>query len=893
MKDVNQQLKPGEIHLKYIPFDWPLTPLGAKKDPYVAGWQNRPFSVKEIEEEIVAGKCKAIGLLGGPVFNHPYGLVWVDVDGPSVYKLLEELSGLPLKDALPDTLTIFSGKEGRERKLYRLDREKHKHFVRNKYTWHGEENKEKLEILWKRHQGVLMGLHPETDGYFTAEDQGFEWVNKLPEFPDWLLTAIINKNIKHGVPAKETTRIVGPTFAINSVVDLDRDIKLAAEATWGMPPEAADDYDIWITTGQALHSLDESLLDVWDEWSKQSEKYQEGECHRRWLSFTKGGGRGIGSLIHIAREQGWVPSRDYVAESVDDQQLDLAEQLLEEIDKNELDLIQGPDDQLPMIINEPATKPAAHAVKNSAGKWGKQKREEGKEPSPRNEPADVVAERVLALYGENLKYSENQGSFYIYEYRCAGLWSHLSEVEMKGSIKDKLEQVKETTLPKGYSMHMINDVLEQLKISTLHEEWYEGNDFLLFTNGILDVNSRELLAFERGMFMTQQLPYDYDPSATCEPIIKWLKNAQDNNWGRVQVLRAWLRAVLLSHSEIQKFVEIVGPGKSGKSTYANLAHALVGDENAMISSLEHLEKNRFETANLYKKKLLLFNDVERYGGSVSVLKAVTGRDLIRKERKFQSGSQKPFKFNGLVIITANEPIQTTDPTSGLARRRLTIPFDRPFTGNSAEQRILIDMDDNGRPFGDFANLLPGLVNWVLDMSEAEMREYLMETTKKVAFFAKHHSEQILKSNQIMDWMEHCVVFDPGVSTAIGLAKQAPSGSTNVYVSWNEWLYASYCEFSRASNSNILGRSRFETLLMDVCVHQLQLNVYKFKEQRRGLRIVNIACRASDQKYAKYPSIVQVGLNKDEWRIHYGNVLDKKTDEVTEPDGETQWETDAI
>ncbi|NDC49626.1 MAG: hypothetical protein EBZ61_11220, partial [Micrococcales bacterium] len=357
--------------------------------------------------------------------------------------------------------------------------------------------------------------------------------------------------------------------------------------------------------------------------------------------------------------------------------------------------------------------------------------------------------------------------------------------------------------------------------------------------------------------------------------------------------RAWLRAVLLSHSEIQKFVEIVGPGKSGKSTYANLAHALVGDENAMISSLEHLEKNRFETANLYKKKLLLFNDVERYGGSVSVLKAVTGRDLIRKERKFQSGSQKPFKFNGLVIITANEPIQTTDPTSGLARRRLTIPFDRPFTGNSAEQRILIDMDDNGRPFGDFANLLPGLVNWVLDMSEAEMREYLMETTKKVAFFAKHHSEQILKSNQIMDWMEHCVVFDPGVSTAIGLAKQAPSGSTNVYVSWNEWLYASYCEFSRASNSNILGRSRFETLLMDVCVHQLQLNVYKFKEQRRGLRIVNIACRASDQKYAKYPSIVQVGLNKDEWRIHYGNVLDKKTDEVTEPDGETQWETDAI
>ena len=92
------------------------------------------------------------------------------------------------------------------------------------------------------------------------------------------------------------------------------------------------------------------------------------------------------------------------------------------------------------------------------------------------------------------------------------------------------------------------------------------------------------------------------------------------------------------------------------------------------------------------------------------------------------------------MITANEPIQTTDPTSGLARRRLTIPFDKPFLGKSADQRTLIDMDDKGRPFGDFSGMLSGLVNWVLDMSEAEMREYLMETTQKVDFFAKHNRE---------------------------------------------------------------------------------------------------------------------------------------------------------
>ena len=851
MKDSKLNLKPGEIRLDYIPMDWPLTPLGGSKDPYVSGWQNKPFGRHEIDQELASGDCKAVGLLSGPVYNHPFGLVWVDIDGASVYRTVEQVSGLTSEEALPITLTILSGKPGREKKLYRLNRNKHKHFIRNKYTWHAEGPKEKLEILWSRHQGVLMGLHPQTDGYFTSPNQGFEFASNLPELPDWILNAIVNKNVKQGVPVNQTTRIVGPGFAINARVDLARDMQLATEAMWALPLEAVDDHDIWIAIGQSLHSLDDSLLDDWDEWSRQSGKYRKGECKKRWRSFDKGGARTLGSLFHHAKENGWKPSEDYKAMGVDDLTL---EQAIKDLEQAEKEMAIKPK----LKRTSPMPRPTPSAAR---------------EQKPRNPSSDVVANVLLQTYKGNARYSQTQNCFFIYEYKSKGLWSNLSETEMKGEIKSKLELVKEHLLPNGYSMNLVNDVLEQLRVSLIFDDWYEDNEHLLFTNGILCIETKEFIDFDREMHMTQQLPYNYDPAATCEPIIKWLKYVQDGNWDRVQVLRAWLRAVLLSNSDIQKFVEIVGPGKSGKSTYSNLAHALVGDDNAMISSLEHLEKNRFETANLYKKKLLLFNDVERYGGSVSVLKAITGRDLIRNERKFQGGSLKPFKFNGLVMITANEPIQTTDPTSGLARRRLTIPFDRPFTGSSAEQRTLIDMDDRGNPLGDFASLLPGLVNWVLDMPESEMREYLMETNKKVDFFAKHHREQILKSNQIMDWMEHCLVFDPGASAPVGLAKSAPSGSSHIYMAHDKWLYASYCEFSRASNSNILGRSRFETLLMDVCVHQLALNIYKMKD-RRGMRVVNIACRTGDPKYEKYPSIVQVGLNKEEWREQYGNMLDK-------------------
>jgi phage/plasmid-associated DNA primase len=868
----NQQprsLNPGEICVDYIPLDWPLTPLGARKDPYVTGWQNKPFTKDEIEAELLTGRCKAIGLISGPVYNKPYGLIWVDIDGPSVYQLVKELSKEDDFDkALPETLTICSGKLGRERKLYKISKRLQEHLIRNKYNWHGAENKEKLEVLWARHQGVLMGLHPETEGYFTAENMGFELVDSLPEFPQWLLNLIIEKNKKQGIPPKVTTRIVGPGFAINSVTTPEKDISDALNAMWATDSAAADDYDSWILFGQVLHSLDDSLLEAWDEWSKQSSKYKEGECHKRWLSFCKDGGRTIGSLIHTAKEYGYNPSgpgsQNYKAMNVDDETLsaialDPVTNLLTELEKD--------------IQKQTHNPYKSNLVQKNKKNF--------KEQKPRNSSSDVVTDVMIQMYKGNLLFSQQENSFYLYEYRSKGLWSRLFESEIKGDIKNKFELIKQDVLPNGYSMNMINDVLEQLKISLIFDDWYDQKDLLLFTNGILNVETRELIEFKKDLYMTQQLPYDYDPYINCEPIIQWLKDTQDNSWERTQVLRAWLRAVLLSHSEIQKFVEIVGPGKSGKSTYANLAHALVGDENAMISSLEHLEKNRFETANLYKKKLLLFNDVERYGGSVSILKAITGRDLIRNERKFQSNSQKPFKFNGLVIITANEPIQTTDPTSGLARRRLTIPFDKPFKGVSSEQKTLIDMDDKGRPFGEFAPLLPGLVNWLLDMSADEMREYLMETNKKVSFFAKHHREQILKSNQIMDWMSHCLVFDTSVSTVVGLAKFAPGGTDTLYKNSDKWLYASYCEFSRGSNTNILGRSRFESLVLDICAHQLDLNVYKISTSR-GMRIANIATRKSDlPKYKNYPSVVELGLNKDKWTNIYGESLLNKSDQNIE------------
>lgn len=70
-----------------------------------------------------------------------------------------------------------------------------------------------------------------------------------------------------------------------------------------------DDYDTWLKVGMALHA-DGHPCSVWDEWSKNSHKYQEGACEKHWKTFGNysGANVGIASIVQMAKDNGYKPS---------------------------------------------------------------------------------------------------------------------------------------------------------------------------------------------------------------------------------------------------------------------------------------------------------------------------------------------------------------------------------------------------------------------------------------------------------------------------------------------------------------------------------------------------------------------------------------------------------
>lgn len=859
-------LQPGEIKLEYIPDTWRVIPTDASKRPYIKGWQLSKYTTRDLPRLLEDPTAKGIGVIGGPVIGESYGLVWMDIDGPSVYEVVKHLASASLEDALKPTLTIKSGKEGRERRLYKVPKKCFEFFLKNKYTWHGDSVDEKLEILWTKTQGVLMGAHPDTAGYFTPPGLGFEWAADLPTLPQWLLEAVDEENCKREV-RETTTRMVGPNFALNITRSVERELMEAKEALWAMhekDPSAVNDYDIWVQIGMMLHSLDESALDIWEEWSKEGDSYKPGGCLAKWRSFNKGGGGvTIASLFHMAKERGWAgPSQNERAMPVGDE---IIAALLEKTKEEEA----MPDDVLENVFTPRGRGKTVREAIHDRDEYLSRK----KEGKPQNLKPMPLAEELTKWFGGKLAHSDDHQAFFLWggvNQEQPGLWQKLSDKTFQGIIIDGLKAIESHALPNSFGPAEI-DHMKNLLVNTSIPLPKPPKDLLLFTNGYLDLKTREFSTkHNRELGFINIIPFEYNPALPPGKIPEWLawtqyeENTPFEERQATRVLQAVLRMCLVGAPDLQRYVEIIGPGGTGKTTFASLCAALVGYKNITSSSFERMN-NRFEAASWMGKKLLLLADQDAWGGSCAMLKALTGGDYIKAENKHQK-EVREFKFDGHVIVTANQPMQSIDKTTGLARRRLFVSFDRVFKDKVNRQQMISYCNTTETYSGPWADQMSGLLAWVLSMSDQEMREYIIQPELHSNRIRKFTQQQRLAVNPVERFVNEQLVWDANGSCYLG-SMHAKEKDADRYEFEKQDLYPAFLRFhiENGGSNKPMTKNNFKSILVSYLLDDLQMRDHvKFEEgrlyrpvdertatkgQRQDVRFHNIALRCSNpQKY---------------------------------------------
>lgn len=456
----------------------------------------------------------------------------------------------------------------------------------------------------------------------------------------------------------------------------------------------------------------------------------------------------------------------------------------------------------------------------------KEEQEGKRKLAPQSTAAQIVAEALKGFFA----YS-NEGS-------C---WYHYKEGYWQECRPEKFDQVVTLLLyigtgDVGFTNSYQTGVaaLIQKNGKNLLPE-FPGN-LIPFNNGLLDRDTKKLLPLTPDTATTWIIPFDYLPESHCPNFLNWLDHAVSGDQETIQLLRAWLNALLTGMPELQVFLHLIGPAGTGKSTFGRLAFFLVGEYNATTTTLKQLETNRFEGSNIFGKRLVAIEECDKYGGSVSVLKSMTGQDPLRLERKNKQQNSS-FIYRGQTLMMSNERLATKDYTSGIERRRITVEFSRRLT---LEERAA--WQTRGGEEGLLHPEAPGIINWALALSYAQVREIF----NKMPARTRHANlEAACYNNPVLEWMlETCLPDDQG-ATQVGVRQEyrGVDGET-LYRNSEIWLYANYLTWCRRAGREALSSQRFSSMILDAS-HSYGAQVKKERKQK-GTMVLGLRFRREDE-----------------------------------------------
>ena len=249
----------------------------------------------------------------------------------------------------------------------------------------------------------------------------------------------------------------------------------------------------------------------------------------------------------------------------------------------------------------------------------------------------------------------------------------IDKLAIRGAISDRLGD--------NYSTGRRANVEEFLvaELARLGERLPEYADRALvnFRNGMLDLETDELLEHDPKYGSTHQLTVDWSPDAPAPLFDAWVLESAGS---QVAALLEAASVFLDPSVTPTRALFLFGPARSGKSTFLRLLEALVGPAFVAGVSLHALADDHFSAANLYGKVINVDADVKAADvRDLSLFKKLTGEDVITANRKY--GAQFEFRNRALFAFSANELPSVGENSRAYVARIAPFLFGRSFDGS--------------------------------------------------------------------------------------------------------------------------------------------------------------------------------------------------------------------
>ncbi|EFV4958511.1 DNA primase, partial [Salmonella enterica] len=279
------------------------------------------------------------------------------------------------------------------------------------------------------------------------------------------------------------------------------------------------------------------------------------------------------------------------------------------------------------------------------------------------------AMRVHEHYGEALAVDANGQLLSRYE---AGIWKIIPPSDFARDVAGLFQRLRAP-----FSSGKIASVVETLKL-IIPQQDAPARRLIGFRNGVLDTATGTFSPHHKSHWLRTLCDVDFTPPVEGETLEthaphfwRWLDRAAGGKPEKRDVILAALFMVLANRYDWQLFLEVTGPGGSGKSILAEIATMLAGEDNATSATIETLESPR-ERAALIGFSLIRLPDQEKWSGDGAGLKAITGGDAVSVDPKYKDAYST--HIPAVILAVNNNPMRFTDRSGGVSRRRVILHF---------------------------------------------------------------------------------------------------------------------------------------------------------------------------------------------------------------------------
>lgn len=330
--------------------------------------------------------------------------------------------------------------------------------------------------------------------------------------------------------------------------------------------------------------------------------------------------------------------------------------------------------------------------------------------------------------------------------------------------KNLILQVAQAKLGKYATMSRKNETFSFIKVETLTSRNSVDKDWNIINlkNGLYDLNEDNFKPHTPSLLSTVQIPVDYDESAKCSMIDKFLSEIVSQE--HIPSLLEWIGYSMIPINKMQKAVMLLGSGSNGKSVFLNLLTEFIGIKNTSGESLQDLETDRFSKANLYGKLLNICPDISDskiYDNSQ--FKVLTGNE---KQIKGEKKGQQAFYFDNTarLIFSANDLPPVKNAGYAYYRRWMLFEFPNKFEGKNAD-RNLIDKLTTEEELSGLLNKAIKALKKLLENGEFSYHKTIEEVERMYR----------LKSDSVAAFADECVMMSMD-NTSKALVY-------NAYVNW--------------------------------------------------------------------------------------------------------------